>query len=84
MGNEKGDIIMKADSILINWLLQESGVSMYAVSKATGIAQTTLSDLTTGKTWVENMTLRHAVTLTEYAELKIKEDTRLKETREER
>lgn len=59
---------MKADLKLITWLLNESGVSMYAVSKATGIAQTTLSDLMTGKTSIERMTLGHAITLTEYAE----------------
>ena len=59
---------MKADITLINWLLNESGVSMYAVSKATGIAQTTLSDLSTGKTSIERMSLGHAMTLTEYAE----------------
>jgi len=58
---------MKADLNLINWLLNESGVSMYAVSKATGIAQTTLSDLRTGKTSIERITLGHAMKLTEYA-----------------
>lgn len=59
---------MKADKNLIEWLLTESGVSRYAVSKATGIAQTTLSDLATGKTSIDKMTLGHAITLTEYAE----------------
>lgn len=59
---------MKANKNLIEWLLNESGTSMYAVYKATGIAQTTLSDLATGKTSIDKMTLGHAITLTEYAE----------------
>ena len=69
---------MKADLNLINWLLNESGVSMYAVSKTTGIAQTTLSDLRTGKTSIERITLGHAMKLTEYAKLKMKEENRMK------
>lgn len=59
---------MKADSALIEWLIHESGISRYAISKATGIGQATLSDLATGKTSIDKMTLGNAVKLTEYAE----------------
>lgn len=58
---------MKADSALIEWLIHESGISRYAISKATGIGQATLSDLATGKTSIPKMTLGNAIKLTEYA-----------------
>jgi len=59
---------MKADSMLIKWLIHDSGISRYAISKATGIAQATLSDIATGKTSIDKMTLGNAMRLTEYAE----------------
>ncbi|WP_025729853.1 hypothetical protein [Atopobacter phocae] len=38
----------------------------YRIYKDTGIAQTTISRWTTGKTPLENMSLKHAITLTSY------------------
>ena len=58
---------MKADSALIEWLINRSGISRYSISKATGIGQATLSDLATGKTSIDKMTLGNAIKLTEYA-----------------
>jgi len=60
---------MKADLDLIRWLLEESGVSKYQIWKDTGIPQTTLSDLTIGKTLIENMFFNRAAKLTEYAKI---------------
>lgn len=59
---------MKANENLITWLMEESGLSKYSISKATGIPQTTLSDITTGKTELGNMTFGTAAKLTFYAE----------------
>lgn len=69
---------MKADSALIEWLMHESGISRYAISKATGIGQATLSDLATGKTSIDKMTLGNAIKLTEYAEKALKEVFKMK------
>lgn len=58
---------MKADLNVIEWLIKRSGISRYSISKATGIGQATLSDLATGKTSLDKMTLGNAIKLTEYA-----------------
>ena len=57
----------------IEKLLFESDISMYKISKATGIAQTTLSRFTRKESNVENMSLKNALKLNEYY-LKIKEN----------
>ena len=69
---------MKADQNLIAWLLTESGLSKYAISKATGIHQTTLANLEDGTSLIENLSFKNAAALTEYAELKIKEENKMK------
>lgn len=46
--------------------LLESKISNYRISKATGIAQTTLGDYTTGKSKIGNMKLDHAITLNDF------------------
>lgn len=50
----------------IEELLFNSDVTMYEVSKATGIAQTTLSRFTRKESDIENMSLRNALKLNEY------------------
>jgi len=60
--------MLKADEKLINWLMEDSGLSKYSISKATGIPQMTLSDIATGKTSIDNMTFYTASKLTFYAE----------------
>lgn len=56
----------------IQALLASKDISNYKISKETGIAQTTLSDYSTGKSQIGNMKLDHAIKLNEYY-LKIKE-----------
>lgn len=58
---------MKADLKLINWLMNQSGVSKYSISQATGVPQTTLSDIAKGKTEPDKMTFGTASKLTAYA-----------------
>ena len=50
----------------IEKLLFESGESMYAIHKATGIAQTTLSRFTRKESDIDNMSLKNAIKLNEY------------------
>ncbi len=50
----------------IRWLLFDSGETMYAIHKATGIAQTTLSRFTREESDVGNMSLKNALKLIEY------------------
>ena len=47
-------------------LLTSENISNYQISKATGIAQTTLSDYATGKSKIGNMKLDHALKLYDY------------------
>ena len=66
--------MLKADESKIKWLIFESGVSMYSVSKNTGIPQSTLSDLKKEKTDIEKMLFKNAAKLTEYAEKLLQEN----------
>lgn len=50
----------------IEWLLFDSGVSNYQISRATGISQVVLSKYATGKSDVGKMTLDNAERLYEY------------------
>lgn len=56
---------MKADLDKIKWLMENQ--SIYSISKATGISQTTLGPYNLGQRDFGNMTLRNASKLTEYA-----------------
>lgn len=56
---------MKVDTDKIQWLLQNA--SQYQISKATGIAQSTLSGLIKGTRKIENLTVKIASQLTDYA-----------------
>ncbi|MGC4439948.1 XRE family transcriptional regulator [Streptococcus suis] len=57
---------MKADKEKIEWLLENE--TQYRISKETGVAQQTLSNLVIGKRKIENLTLKVSSQLTNYAE----------------
>jgi transcriptional regulator with XRE-family HTH domain len=57
---------MKADSEKIKWLLDN--FSQYEISRATGVAQPSLSNIKSGTRKIENLSLKVASKLTEYAE----------------
>lgn len=59
---------MKAELLKIKWILNDSGLSRYQISKATGIHQTTLANLVEEKSLIENLSFKNAAALTEYAE----------------
>lgn len=59
---------LTADSEMIQWLLFESGITRYKISKDTGVPDNTLADLATGKTKLERMKFLTAAKLTEYAD----------------
>ena len=63
--------MMKADSKKIEWLLQNA--KQYHISKETGVAQSALSTILSGKRKIENLTLATSSKLTEYAEKLMKE-----------
>lgn len=63
---------MMADYELIQWLIFDSGVSNYKISKETGVTEQLLGHYKNGKKDIRNMTLDTAIKLTEYA-LQIKE-----------
>lgn len=50
----------------IKFLLKESGLTNYQISKETGIAQTVLGRYTSGNAEIDNMTLGNATKLYEY------------------
>lgn len=70
---------MKADSKKIKWLLDN--FSQYEISRATGVAQPSLSNIKSGTRKIENLSLKVASKLTEYAEeLKMEKANQLLET----
>jgi len=68
---------MKAELLLIKWILNDSGISRYQISKNTGIHQTTLGNLVEGKSLYENLSFRNAAALTSFAEKAMKEDLKM-------
>ncbi|WP_446457738.1 hypothetical protein [Tuanshanicoccus yangjingiae] len=56
---------MKVDANLIAWLLETE--TQYKIHKETGVAQSTLSGLLSGKRKIENLTIAIGSKLTEYA-----------------
>ena len=68
---------MKADYLLVKWILNDSGLSRYQISKATGIHQTTLANLVEGKSLIENLSFKNAAALTSFAEKALKENLRM-------
>ena len=65
---------MKAELLKIKWILNDSGLSRYQISKETGIHITTLTNLVEGKSLIENLSFKNAAALTEYAEKALKEN----------
>ncbi|WP_078598410.1 helix-turn-helix domain-containing protein [Evansella clarkii] len=57
----------EADSRLIEWLLHDSGVSRYKISKDVGISESTLSRIAKGETPMDVVRFGYARKLTEYA-----------------
>ena len=68
---------MKADLLSIRWILNDSGLSRYQISKATGIHQTTLANLVEGKSLIENLSFKNAAALTSFAEKALKENLKM-------
>ena len=58
---------VRADGALIKWLLHESGVSRYKISKDLGISEATLSRLTRDEVPLASIRFGYASMLTEYA-----------------
>lgn len=57
----------EADSKLIEWLLHESGVSRYRISKDVGITESTLSRIANKETPMDAVRFGYARRLTDYA-----------------
>lgn len=57
-----------ADSGLITWLFEDSGISRYQISKDTGIPESTLSRIAGGVTTMDVVSFGIAARLTGYAE----------------
>ena len=56
--------IVEADSRLIHWLLHDSGVSRYRISKLVGISESTLSRIAGGETPMDAVRFGYAHKLT--------------------
>jgi transcriptional regulator with XRE-family HTH domain len=59
--------MVEADSRLITWLLHESGITRYKISKDIGISESTLSRIANGETPMEAVRFGYASKLTKYA-----------------
>lgn len=57
----------EADSRLITWLLHDSGVTRYKISKDIGISESTLSRIANGETPMDAVRFGYASKLTDYA-----------------
>lgn len=71
---------MRAELNKIKWLMDNH--TTYAISKATGISQTTLGPYKLGQRDYGNMTLQHASRLTEYADKLLGDDDNVDDSRE--
>lgn len=63
------DKTLDASGVDIHWLLHDSGVSRYRISKDTAISESTLSRLASGHILVQNMNFGYAHILTQYARM---------------
>lgn len=68
---------MKAEYLLVKWILNDSGLSRYQISKETGIHITTLTNLVEGKSLIENLSFKNAAALTSFAEKALKENLKM-------
>lgn len=57
---------MKVDTEKIEWLLENA--TQYNISKNTGVAQATISNIINGKRVLKNLTIEVGSKLTKYAE----------------
>ena len=57
---------MKVDTEKIDWLLKNA--TQYNISKNTGVAQATISNIINGKRALKNLTIEVGSKLTKYAE----------------
>ena len=57
---------MKVDTEKIEWLLKNA--TQYNISKNTGVAQATISNIVNGKRALKNLTIEVGSKLTKYAE----------------
>nr|DAT00504.1 MAG TPA: DNA-binding protein [Caudoviricetes sp.] len=57
---------MKVDTEKIEWLLKNA--TQYNISKNTGVAQATISNIINGKRELKNLTIEVGSKLTEYAD----------------
>lgn len=73
----------KADSRLITWLLHDSGVTRYKISKDIGISESTLSRIANGETPMDAVRFGYASKLTDYARFIQPSDKGDQETRGE-
>lgn len=63
---------MKVDTEKIEWLLKNA--TQYNISKNTGVAQATISNIINGKRALKNLTIEVGSILTEYADQLQKQD----------
>ena len=63
---------MKVDTEKIEWLLKNA--TQYNISKNTGVAQATISNIVNGKRELKNLTIEVGSKLTEYADQLQKQD----------
>ena len=75
----------EADSRLITWLLHDSGVTRYKISKDIGISESTLSRIANGETPMDAVRFGYASKLTDYARSiqPVWGEERVQETRED-
>jgi DNA-binding protein len=63
---------MKVDTEKIDWLLKNA--TQYNISKNTGVAQATISNIINGKRALKNLTIEVGSKLTKYADQLQKQD----------
>lgn len=65
-----GDFIMIIDVKKIEKLLTDESVSAYGIEKVTGVSRDTISKIRRGDAQLENLSIKNALKLMEYIELK--------------
>lgn len=64
---------MIVNTTLLEYILKDSPVSIYAIAKSTGISQGSLNEVRMGKRGFENLRIKTLVTLQEWADENFKE-----------
>lgn len=65
-----GDFIMIIDVEKIKSLLADESISAYGIEKVTGVSRDTISKIRRGDAQLENLSIRNALKLMKYIELK--------------